>query len=348
MTRARVRALIDRGLEGVPVLRGRWEWAYGPAVYRSPVGLRDDALLYAVQDRQDPRRLVIALRGTNPVSIIDWLFGDFLVGMQVAWPYHPAASISLSTALGLSVVRRMRVEPRTGWLSEKIGEAIAAAEAEVVHAARALSERVESSPGTARLRALYRHLAVARHQPDEDPISALHRGWASELRHELFEHLAAGICGLEDHCSPGLLMLIDDAAAIDDLSATGIDLRSFLAGFVERARGEPVSIVVTGHSKGATQAQVVALWLAETQGPGAAEVDAWDPAAWRRSGASPTGVPPRAIPASPPAPLPSWGRTSTASSTASTSCPGPGPPPISPTSTASTAPPSIPCRAWRS
>ena len=55
------------------------------------------------------------MRGTNPVDIFDWLFGDFLPHRQVPW--HPVdngaaagARVSLSTALGLKILLNMRAE----------------------------------------------------------------------------------------------------------------------------------------------------------------------------------------------------------------------------------------------
>jgi hypothetical protein len=46
-------------------------------------------------------RFAVVIRGTNPVAIRDWLFGDFQVHEQTDWPFSPDAKVSLSTALGL-------------------------------------------------------------------------------------------------------------------------------------------------------------------------------------------------------------------------------------------------------
>src|SRR5258706_458728 len=78
-------------------------------------------------------RYVVAIRGTNPVSAFDWLFGDFWACQVMQWPFttEPAA-VSLSSALGLAVLQRLRSERLDGASGGPLG-------AIVKHAA-ALSE----------------------------------------------------------------------------------------------------------------------------------------------------------------------------------------------------------------
>jgi hypothetical protein len=57
--------------------------------------------------------------------------------------------------------------------------------------------------------------------------------------------------------------------------ASAVALLDFLREFVARAR-DPLTIYVTGHSKGGALCSAVALWLAESQGSDAREAERWD------------------------------------------------------------------------
>ena len=49
--------------------------------------------MYVAQSARRNVRLAIAIRGTNPISITDWLFGDFMVTHLFPWAYGDPASI---------------------------------------------------------------------------------------------------------------------------------------------------------------------------------------------------------------------------------------------------------------
>ena len=105
------RALLD-GLRTMPPLNDEWSLVWGPVTSRSGPDAFDSAAMYVVRSRREPRRYVVAIRGTNPVSATDWLFGDFWVSTTVPWPYARAAdhvAVSASTALGLSRSEERRV-----------------------------------------------------------------------------------------------------------------------------------------------------------------------------------------------------------------------------------------------
>src|SRR5258706_9964997 len=106
---------IARGLDTLAPLEREWELVWGPAAYRSPFSLLDDELMYVVRRRRAPARYVVAIRGTNPVSAFDWLFGDFWACQVMQWPFttEPTA-VSLSSALGLAVLQRLRSERLDG------------------------------------------------------------------------------------------------------------------------------------------------------------------------------------------------------------------------------------------
>jgi len=120
----------ERGAQGplrkalVPWLRalgplgfGQWDPQWGPASFRVPLSLVDDAMVYVARRKDPPDRdrahYVIAIRGTNPVSIFDWVFGDLWVDYQVAWSEAaPQALLSGSTALGDAIIRHLAAGDR--------------------------------------------------------------------------------------------------------------------------------------------------------------------------------------------------------------------------------------------
>src|SRR5262249_32969722 len=67
---------------------GSWSLVWGPATFRARTSLIDDAMMY-VAKREDsssgPARYAIAIRGTNPISLFDWVFGDFWVSLETNW-----------------------------------------------------------------------------------------------------------------------------------------------------------------------------------------------------------------------------------------------------------------------
>ena len=73
-----------------------------------------EAVMYVAQNLRKPTTFVVAIRGTNPISLSDWISGDLLATETVPWPYgsqSAGADISLSTALGLSILQHLRSTP---------------------------------------------------------------------------------------------------------------------------------------------------------------------------------------------------------------------------------------------
>src|SRR5262249_18742853 len=111
-------ALLD-GLQTFPPVKGNWDLVWGPSTTRriplgsfDALGVFDWNAMYVVRSRRARPPYVVAVRGTNPISGPDWLFGDLWVGPTVAWPYAAAGEqISTSTALGLAALQRMRARP---------------------------------------------------------------------------------------------------------------------------------------------------------------------------------------------------------------------------------------------
>lgn len=103
-------ALLD-GLQTLAPVKNAWELVWGPATGRDRGQVVDSSAMYVVRSRRAPNRSVVAIRGTNPISLSDWMFGDLWVGETVDWPYASAndpAATSKSTALGLAALQAMR------------------------------------------------------------------------------------------------------------------------------------------------------------------------------------------------------------------------------------------------
>jgi len=118
-------AMTD-GLHELGPVKDQWEIVWGPASFSSTVGGFDDAAMYVARKRAQPATFVVAVRGTNPLSPFDWIFGDLLVTHQWPWPYGTAgadgAKISLSTALGLRILQHLRSQaPQPGLRKDTSG-----------------------------------------------------------------------------------------------------------------------------------------------------------------------------------------------------------------------------------
>jgi len=83
-------AVLD-GLQTLVPVKDEWELVWGPATDRDRGQIADSNAMYVVRSRPAPHRFVVAIRGTNPISLSDWVFGDFWVGEMIDWPYATAA-----------------------------------------------------------------------------------------------------------------------------------------------------------------------------------------------------------------------------------------------------------------
>lgn len=103
---------INHYLESMDPVKGQWNLVWGPAVFKFPLiaKLRDNTV-YVVQNTKDKSQYALALSGTNPYELTDWLFEDFLVAGTLPWDYgkRPAgARISLSAGLSLSILHNLK------------------------------------------------------------------------------------------------------------------------------------------------------------------------------------------------------------------------------------------------
>ncbi len=279
---------ISEGLENVPITKGNWELVWGPVAYRAPLSLVDDALMYVVRRRADPARHVVVIRGTNPISIFDWIFGDLWVTVQMPWPYGgapPSAKISLSTALGLGLVQSMHSPPPPKGLAKElwealdggVGSALRKAGGALVSGIGAVLNptlsalREEIAPFTDRLTAARRARAKLLRT---DPVAAVLAGWEDSLQRSALREIVRTLNVLTERYS-GLAFAILGATTANP--EPGVTLLEFLRAARDRATGD-FDVLVTGHSKGGGLASTVALWLADTQGTSnVAASDQWDP-----------------------------------------------------------------------
>src|SRR5271154_1383480 len=70
-----------------PVKESRWEIVWGPVSHPDGHLGIDDAALFVGRSLRDSNKLVIAIRGTNPLSLTDWIRGDLTVTAMKSWPY---------------------------------------------------------------------------------------------------------------------------------------------------------------------------------------------------------------------------------------------------------------------
>lgn len=106
--------LIKHGLETWSPLENQWELVWGPAIFKFHFALFDDNLMYVVKHKKLKNTYAIAIRGTNPIGVADWLFEDLLVQATVNWPYKTDKSplkpkISFAVHLGLKALQNMSV-----------------------------------------------------------------------------------------------------------------------------------------------------------------------------------------------------------------------------------------------
>jgi len=68
-----------------PPTADEWKLVWGPAVSTLWFSIFDDNMAYIVQHRKHSNRFSVVFRGTNPVSLSDWIVEDFFVFRRNAW-----------------------------------------------------------------------------------------------------------------------------------------------------------------------------------------------------------------------------------------------------------------------
>jgi hypothetical protein len=85
---------------------GKWEIVWGPIAVTYDTFYFPINAMYLAQSGDDPSQYVLAVAGTNPVSLFDWLIEDALVSYQLPWPFDLSgdSKFALGTAIGLTII----------------------------------------------------------------------------------------------------------------------------------------------------------------------------------------------------------------------------------------------------
>ncbi len=283
-----LRRVISDGLETLEPLRGRWRLVWGPAAYQAPFTLFDENVMYVVRSTDPPPTFVVAVRGTNPISTFDWLFGDLWAGVLTPWRFGadaPEAAISLSTALGLSVLCHLRSpgpDPSAAgavWrvVDERLGDPMRGA-------VRTLARPAGSLLSTALRRAgmdFRADLRELRHRREElagvDPAERVAGMLAmrfSEPAQRIYNLVKAVDETVGERPHQAVLGMMEGSLHLRTRLAPGTTLFRFLADQISEV--DDATVVVTGHSKGGALSSTLALALAQSQGA-APSSRRWDP-----------------------------------------------------------------------
>ena len=111
----RTLGLIQTAIQSIPVLctadgKADWEVVWGPALYTFKEGILEDNAMYVAQRISNPNQYVIAIRGTNGSSILDWMVEDLHVFNKVNWTSPPEVQatgnpqVSDATDIGLNIL----------------------------------------------------------------------------------------------------------------------------------------------------------------------------------------------------------------------------------------------------
>jgi len=247
LKRPRLRALMDECMARFSTVKDKWKIVWGPASFSAVSPGLDDALIYVAQSIASPSTIAIAIRGTNPMSLSDWVFGDLMVTHQVPWTYGDSAvtsgpMISASTAIGLGILQHLR------WN--------------------------DSGPTASPAPAVASRSLAGTVKPDSL------EGWAEMVRARLssqagaavVETLEARLKDLKSADFNPLTLLRRNAASSNAINEGS--LKDFLRTHI--ATHAKLDIHVTGHSKGGALSSTLALWLADTQGPQNHPAEEWD------------------------------------------------------------------------
>jgi hypothetical protein len=282
MRRRDLRRSTTEALEVLEPLAGRFHLLWGPATFRAPLTALDDSAMFVVADAEQADRYVVVIRGTNPVSAFDWVFGDFWTARTVPWDNPGTRTdvrVSLSTALGLAVLRLMRAPAgesrlaRAAWrvISEHLSDPLRRTAGKPMSALNISSSLLArlSPLVRSRLARVERSLQVLPADP-EDRIQRLVAAWDAPAVEAVLHQVDAALEAPVDDAHMALLRLLTGSARIRSLLTPGPDLAGLLSTLAAGAEGT-MQVDVVGHSKGGALASTLALWLAESQ------EETWDP-----------------------------------------------------------------------
>ena len=114
----RIAKLIDEALLEWKPVKDQWQRVWGPAVFALPGTKFDDSLVYVVQNTQHLHEYAVVVRGTNPVSIPNWVIWDFQAKDLKVWPFFEGDTagktdselpcLSESSYFGINIIQTLR------------------------------------------------------------------------------------------------------------------------------------------------------------------------------------------------------------------------------------------------
>ena len=277
---AHLRSAVTQGLTDLAPVHD-WELVWGPAAYRAPFTVFDENVMYVVRHRRRTCRFAVVIRGTNPVSAFDWLFGDLWTGVVTPWPFgsnetSPDAAVSLSTLLGINVLCHLRSSdphggPLAGGWQFIDGPAGDAVRGTTRRALRPFGPAIAGMMQRLRLnlRSDLRRLRSRREamvdMDTDDRVEAIIALRYSEPALRLRRRLEQATEVIGPAAQRQLVDLMEGNLRLRSRLAPGPTVFEFLrhAGIDEDT---PLDVTVTGHSKGGALSSTFALLLAQTRG----------------------------------------------------------------------------------
>lgn len=107
---------VSESLALEPPTADDWKLVWGPAVNELWLSLFDDNMAYIAQHRKHSHKFAVVFRGTNPVSLSNWIVEDFFVFRKKPWKNgrnsvqvfgNRPAKISLGTHTAMERVRAL-------------------------------------------------------------------------------------------------------------------------------------------------------------------------------------------------------------------------------------------------
>lgn len=115
---ARINKTIPKIEQLSPDGNSDWKVVWGPAIYTFPIAIFQDNGMFVAQQISNPKNYIVAIRGTNFIAALDWMFEDFNVLFLHDWPAgRGSPKISAATHEGVKVLNDY-LKPK----SEKAGE----------------------------------------------------------------------------------------------------------------------------------------------------------------------------------------------------------------------------------
>jgi hypothetical protein len=103
--------LINTAMPQLPPINSpndTWAVVWGPSTYTVPGALYQENMAFVAKNQTTPGQIVIAIRGTNSISDVDWLLDDLDVRDMMPWippgTLTPVGNISESTSIALQSI----------------------------------------------------------------------------------------------------------------------------------------------------------------------------------------------------------------------------------------------------